>query len=131
MPSLHLILTSATQKVSIPSQIRAKHLHLKMVSAKFDTAPATDNLGMEIQLPFLRHYYQINSSYNRPNICIPLDSSKNTTIVYPDVVLVGASVAQTFEVKLLSPGDGSSWTDSGGAVIKSVHVLFEYVVASE
>lgn len=130
MPSLHIIVTSTSQTVTLPSSVNAEHLHLKMVQVKLSAASAADNQGMEISLPFLKHFWQANNSTNRPNIIVPLTSDTKCTTVYPDVVFVGENIGKSLPIELLDPSDGSAWTDSGGATVQSVHILFEYSVKS-
>lgn len=131
MPLLSILVTSTDENVTIPTGFVCSHLHLKMVSVKLSAASAADNSGMEIQLPFLRHYYQINGTSNRANLVVPLSSDVKTTLVYPDVVFVGENVPQSFNVKLLDASDGSAWTDSGGATVQSCLIMFEYAVKDE
>lgn len=128
MPSLHILVTSLSETVSVPSNIDTAHLHLKMVSVKLDAVAADDNNGVEIKLPWLRHFYQFNSTSNRPNIVVPISNDTKTTTVYPDVVFVGEPISSSFTVSLQDPDDGTAWSDSGGATVQSVHLLFEYSV---
>lgn len=125
MPALQLLLTSTSSTVSIPSQFNAKHLHLKAVVVRFDQAAAST--AMEINLPFLRHYYQINSSTDRCNILVPLSSDAKTTYFYPDVVYVGENVSSTLPISILDL-TGTAFVDSGGATLEYAYLLFEYVV---
>tara|TARA_R110000803_G_scaffold197003_1_gene260452 strand:+ start:313 stop:705 length:393 start_codon:yes stop_codon:yes gene_type:complete len=125
MPSIHILVTSTTQTVTIPQHINAAHLHLKMVSARLSKAPASDNRGLEISLPFMKHMFQFASTTGRSNIIIPLADDKVTT-VYPDVVFVGEEIPSSFQVKLLDPSDGTTWSDSTNATIGCVHVVLEY-----
>jgi hypothetical protein len=128
MPSLQIIVTSTDSTVTIPSDISAKHLHLKAVSVRTSAIVASTTLGVEISVPFLKHYYQINSSTSRTNFVVPLSTDAKTTYYYPDIVYVGEEIAPTFQLKLLKPSTGALWTDGGGATIEYVMMLFEYSV---
>lgn len=134
MPSLHIIVTSTSQTVTLPSSVNAEHLHLKMVQVKLDQIADDNTLGMEISLPFLKHFWQANNSTNRPNIIVPLSTDTKCTTVYPDVVFVGENIGKSLQIELLNPADGSAWTDDDGGVgtasLISVHILFEYSVKS-
>lgn len=123
-----------TNKITIPSAITAKHLHLKAVMVRLNSTSVDETKsfpeGVEIAVPFLKHYYQINSSSSRTNIFVPFDIEKKTTIYYPDIVFVGEYVDSSFNVKLLDPNTGNAWNDgtNNSRVIKYVSLLFEYSV---
>jgi hypothetical protein len=126
MPSLHITVTSTSSDVSIPGKIPTKHLHLKYVSVRLDTVASDTILGMEIEVPFLKHSYQIqNNLTKRSNIVVPLSTDTKTTVTYSDLVFVGETIPEKFSVKLLNPSDGTTWTD-GATIVKCVHLGFEY-----
>lgn len=129
MPAFQLLLegNQTSFDVVLPAQVNnVTHFHWKAGVVRFNQAVAGDVYGMEIQIPCLKHFYQINSSTSRTSVIIPLSTDSKTTYFYPDIVFVGEPLSNTMKINLLRPSTGQAFSDTGGAQIQYVFLLFEY-----
>ena len=125
MPLLNIRVTSNDEIVTIPEKFHAKHLHLKMIHVQLSAVVNVDNPGMEIELPFINHTFQVNSTSHRADLYVPLSTDLKCTTVYPDIPFAAAEVNPSFRVKLNLGGTGLAWEDAD-AVLKSCTIQFGY-----
>lgn len=112
MPVLQLLCSgnATSYDLNIPAEITAKHFHLKSVDVKFKYLHLNDGTtpsSMQIRIPFLRHFYQINSSTGRASITVLLDMNNSLTRWNPNIVLVNENISKNVKIELLKSSDGS------------------------